>query len=135
MIQKSLSHGTFYQGLDTIRIITGGIIMYYGLEITDPKQIAGYVEWLNDVGMPFPKIMVYLGKISELTFGLFLSIGFLTRLSTIPLMITMSVITFIMLGGKITNESFYLLLLFACFFFTGSGKISVDHLIKKHNLN
>ena len=130
MIRNLLSNGTFYHGLDIIRIITGGIMISYGLEIMASKQIAGYIEWLNDVGVPFPETMAYIGKIAELIFGLFLSVGFLTRLSCIPLMITMFVVTFIMLDGKINTDSFYLFLLFACFFFTGSGKISFDYFIR-----
>ena len=59
----------------------------------------------------------------------FLLMGLFTRLSTIPLMITMCVVNFIMLDGSILTQPFYLLLLFACFFFIGSGKLSVDFIL------
>ncbi len=131
MIQKLLSNRIFYTGLDIIRIISGGVIFSFGLEIMMPEKMLGYTEWLIDIGMPFPKIMVYVGKLSEIICGLFLAVGFLTRLACIPLIITMFVVTFIMLDGKIRVETFYLLLIFACFFFTGSGKLSVDYLLKK----
>ena len=115
-------------GIFIIRVITGGIIIFFGLEVLNQEQINGYTEWLTDVGMPIPRIMAYVGKLSELVFGAFLILGFYTRLSCIPLMITMSVVTFLMLDGSITSSSFYLLLLFACFFFYGGGTVSLDHL-------
>lgn len=118
-------------GLDIIRIISGGIIVSFGLEVLDPEQINGYRQWLSEVGMPFPGIMVYVGKLAELICGCGLAIGLFTRLCSIPLMITMCVINFVMLEGDIRTDSFYLLLIFASFFFAGSGKISVDYLLAK----
>ncbi|BDD09516.1 hypothetical protein FUAX_19480 [Fulvitalea axinellae] len=118
-------------GLDVVRIISGGIIFSFGLEVFDEGKISDYTLWLTDVGVPFPVVMVYVGKFSELIFGLFLTVGLFTRLSTIPLMITMCVINFIMLDGSIRTETFYLLMIFSCFFFMGAGKLSLDFLIAK----
>ncbi|MEL7120648.1 MAG: DoxX family protein [Bacteroidota bacterium] len=125
------SNGTLPIGLDIIRVISGGIIFSFGLEIFDSGQMAGYIEWLTKVGMPLPEIMAYVGKIAELICGFCLTIGLFTKLSAIPLMITMFVVNFIMLDGNIRQGSFYLLLIFAFFFFVGSGKISIDFLIDK----
>ncbi len=119
-------------GLDMIRILIGGIIISFGIEILDIEQMEGYTEWLNDVGMPFPESMAYIGKVSEVVCGALLLIGLFTRLSTIPLMTTMCVVNFIMLEGSIRTEPFYLLLLFMCFFFIGSGKLSVDFFIRNY---
>ncbi|MEO0900283.1 MAG: DoxX family protein [Bacteroidota bacterium] len=117
-------------GLDIIRILTGGIIISFGLEVFSSEQMDGYFQWLGEVGVPFPEFMAYVGKLSELIGGTLLLIGLLTRLSTIPLIATMFVINFIMLDGSIRTQPFYLLLLFLCFLFLGSGKLSVDFLIK-----
>ncbi len=122
-------------GLDIIRIVCGAIIFSYGLEIFNSEQLAGYTEWLTDVGMPLPKVMAYIGKFAEISCGLLLTIGLFTRYASIPLVITMFVVNFVMLDGKIRTEPFYLLLLFACFLFIGSGKISVDYLLKQHSKN
>ncbi len=118
-------------GMDIVRILSGAIIVSFGMEIMDPENIVGYTEWLTDIGLPFPNSMAYLGKLAELIFGLFLTVGLFTRISTIPLIITMCFINFIMLEGKIRSDTIYLALLFACFFFVGSGKISIDFLIGK----
>ncbi|MDW3196560.1 MAG: DoxX family protein [Cytophagales bacterium] len=118
-------------GLDIIRIISGGIIFTYGLEIFDSEQIGGYTQWLTDVGIPWPGMMAYIGKLTELIGGIFLVIGLLTRLSAIPLIMVMCVINFIMLDGNPRSEPFYLLLIFASFLFNGSGKISVDYWLER----
>lgn len=120
-----------HMGLDVIRILAGAIIISFGLEILDTEQMAGYTEWLGKVGMPLPEFMAYVGKVSELLCGILLLIGLFTRLSTIPLMITMCVINFIMLDGDLRTQPFFLLLIFASFFFIGSGRISIDFLIGK----
>ena len=132
MIKKLLkSNDTLPIGLDIIRVISGGIIFLFGLEIFSSEQMTGYIQWLTDVGMPLPNIMAYIGKLSEIICGLCLAIGLFTRISAIPLMITMCVINFIMLDGNLLSQPFYLLLIFASFFFVGSGKISIDFLIDK----
>ena len=130
MIRMLQANAKLHPGLDVIRILVGGIIISFGLEILSSEQMNGYTEWLTKVGMPLPGIMAYIGKLSELICGALLLIGLFTRLSTIPLIATMFVITFIMLDGSIKADSFYLLLLFASFLFTGGGKLSVDFLIR-----
>ncbi len=129
---KSLitSNLTIPYGLEIIRIISGAIIFSFGLEILDPENMDGYTTWLTDVGMPFPKLMAYIGKISELIGGICFMLGCFTRIAAIPLVITMFVITFIMSEGHIRSDTFYLLMIFASFFFWGSGKISIDQLLK-----
>lgn len=117
-------------GLDVIRILIGGIIITFGVEMFSAEQMAGYTEWLTSVGMPFPGFMAYVGKVAELVGGAFLLLGLFTRLSAIPLIATMFVVNFIMLEGSIMSEPFYLLLLFTCFLFLGSGKLSVDFLMR-----
>ncbi|MEO1438546.1 MAG: hypothetical protein AAFV80_23605, partial [Bacteroidota bacterium] len=57
-----------------------------------------------------------------------------TRWSTIPLMITMFVVNFIMLDGNIRTQSFYLGLLFLCFLFLGGGRLSIDAWISKNKI-
>ena len=119
-------------GIDVIRIITGGIILSFGIEILNAEQMGGYTEWLTKVGMPLPSIMAYIGKIAEVVGGILLLMGLFTRLSTIPLIATMFVVNFIMLDGSILSQPFYLLLLFACYLFLGGGKLSVDYLINRN---
>jgi putative oxidoreductase len=118
-------------GIDLVRIFCGGIIFTFGLELTDREVMAGYIEWLTDVGMPFPVFMAKLGKVVELAGGLFLLLGLYTRLAALMLILPMAVVTFIMLDGTLTNSSFILLLLFVIYLILGSGKLSLDYWIYK----
>ncbi len=131
MIKKLLkSSDTLPIGLDVVRAISGAIICSFGLEMLDAEQMSGYTEWLTDVGMPFPQIMGYIGKLAELICGLCLALGLFTRISALPLMITMVVINFIMLDGDLRSQPFYLLLIFAAFLFVGGGRLSLDFWIE-----
>lgn len=122
-------------GFELIRMISGAIIFYFGLEVFEPQSMDGYTEWLTDVGMPFPGFMPYVGKLSELICGATLAIGLFTRLSAIPLIATMFVVNFIMLDGNILADTFYLLLLFSTFLFAGSGRISLDYVLSRRSSN
>ena len=95
------------------------------------ENMEGYTKWLTDVKVPAPELMAYVGKVAELVCGAMLVLGLFTRLASIPLMITMFVINFIMLEGNLRESPFYLLLLFATFFFVGGGKYSLDEVIRK----
>ncbi len=117
------------------RILSGGIICSFGLEIFDAENMEGYGQWLKDLGMPMPILMAYIGKVAELLGGVCLVLGFYTRLAAIPLVITMIVITFIMSDGSIRTGSFYLLVIFTIYLSLGSGRLSVDHLLHKRGDN
>ena len=122
-------------GVDIIRMITGAIIISFGIELFNAEQMAGYEEWLTDVGVPASSVMSRIGKLAELMCGIGLTLGLYTRLSSIPLIITMVVVNFIMLDGNPISQPFYLMLLFAVFLFLGSGKLSIDFLLQSRSTN
>lgn len=113
-------------GWAIIRLLAGGIIFSFALEIFNHDQLAGYGEWLTDIDVPFPSIMAYLGKVVELVGGVCLILGLFTRWAAALLVWVMFVVTFIMGEGNIRSESFYLLLLFSCFVVQSGGRLSVD---------
>lgn len=122
----------FYGGLLLIRLITGILMVYHGLEVFDSDKITGYSQWLTDIEFPWPMIMAYLGKGSEFVGGVCLILGLFTRFACIPMIITMLVITFFLGEGRIfTDEQhpFLFALLCAVFFFVGAGKWSLDYLL------
>ena len=136
MLRRLLSFSPF--GIDSlaiIRIFTGILILLHGKMVFDSQIMNGMAESLSkDMGMPFPLLMAYLAKGSEFFGGLLLALGFLTRFVTIPLTITMTVAAFVAHHGQITGDgehAFLFLLIFAVFFFIGSGKWSVDYLLKR----
>ncbi len=123
--------------LAIIRVITGILILLHGRMVFDSEIMEKMgVSLGSELGLPFPVLMAYLAKGSEFFGGLLFTLGFFTRFISIPLIITMSVAVFGPHHGQITGEgehAFLFLLIFIVFFFIGSGKWSIDNLVKKRN--
>jgi putative oxidoreductase len=99
---------------------------------------------LSGAPVQFPAVM---GMSAELSLGLavfaevlcstLILAGFATRLATIPLIITMLVaVLFIHAADpfNIKESSLQYLLVYVVLFFTGSGKYSVDYILKRKRL-
>src|SRR5215216_1851038 len=92
------------RGLAIIRIITGLLMAYHGLEIFDRPLMAGYAGWEMIKILPFPTLLVYLGKGIELVSGLLLTFGLYTRLATLAMAADMLFICFYIGHGKFYYE-------------------------------
>ncbi len=115
--------------LGLIRIIVGILMIYHGWEVFDKAKIEEYAAWDTFKKFPSPSLIVYVGKGAELVSGLFLAIGFLTRIASIILAGTMLYISFFVGNGIIwynDQHPFLLVLLAAIFFFAGPGSWAVD---------
>jgi len=122
----------FENWLVLIRVITGFLIFIHGLDTFNKENMNGNIAWLTDLHFPVPVVMAYIGKGAELIGGVLLILGFFTRFAALILVFDMLVITTVLGNGKIftdSQHSFLFLLLFACLFFVGPGKISLDHLL------
>ncbi len=126
---KSFTTGSFPAGLALVRVITGILLLRVGWEMFSTDKMSGYFQWLTDIGFPLPLAMAYAGKLAELAGGLSFATGFLVRWSSIPVMITMAVVTFIMGEGNLMSDSFLLLMLSWVFFCQGAGKWSLDYFL------
>jgi len=136
MLKKFHSIDPFgINALVIIRIFAGILIHIHGNMLLDSQTMHTMAESLSkDMGMPFPFLMAYLAKGSEFFGGLLLVLGLFTRFVTIPLIITMAVAAFVAHHGQITGDgehAFLFLLIFVAFFFIGSGKWSIDYLLKR----
>ena len=115
-----------------LRIIFGGLFLYFGifkLQLFDQL----YHNFSDPIGIG-PKLSFILVLFAEVLCAFFIVIGFLTRLSVIPIFIVMVVVFFIVDAKKPFQENilaFLLLLLCVLVFITGSGKYSVDRLMQK----
>jgi putative oxidoreductase len=131
--QKKVNAGIFL-----VRVVTGVIILKYGLQVFDKVQIGNYTQWLSDIHFPLPRLMTYVGKATEFIGSILLIIGLFTRLSSIILVIDMLVVTFVMGKANLFGDeqgSFLLMLLFLTFLFIGAGKWSIDYyLLDKNNM-
>lgn len=73
-------------------------------------------------------VAVGLSIFGELVCGLALVLGFLTRLTLLPMIVTMLVAFFVVHGGSVTDGelAFLYLVIFILLWFAGPGKYSVD---------
>src|SRR5688572_2671483 len=121
-------------GLAFVRFIIGGFMIYHGWEMFDEEKMKTYLTWDQFKGFSSPAFMVYMGKVAELIAGIFLAVGLFTRLASLVLIFTMLYITFFVGEGRVWYEEqhpFLFVLLGLVFFFTGPGRLSLDHLLFK----
>jgi putative oxidoreductase len=122
-------------GLALVRIITGVLMIYHGLELFDAEKIKGYGQWLSDLTFPAPVLMAYLGKGAELAGGIMLVLGLFTRSAALLIAIAMLTVCFLMGKGKVFTDDqhpFLFVLLAVLFFFTGPGQWSLDYFFFTH---
>lgn len=116
-------------GLAIIRIVTGLLMLYHGLELFDSAKMDEYLKWDVIKKLPVPEIMVYIGKGIELVGGIFFILGFLTRIAALLMAINMFFICFYVGNGKFYYEDqhpFVFGVLCLVFFFSGAGIWSLD---------
>ena len=112
------SKGLWENGISFIRILTGVMMAYHGIETFDAEKMQNYTKWMTELQFPAPQVMAYLGKGTEFFGGVLLALGLFTRFAIIPLSITMLVIPFFMGKGKIFSDDqhpFLFVLLFLTF--------------------
>lgn len=112
-----------------LRIFTGVLMAYHGLEVFDGETMASYDKWLGELHFPQPGLMAYLGKGTEFVAGISLMTGFLTRAGALAMSVVMLVICFGMGHGKFWYDDqhpFMFVILGVLFIFGGAGKWSLD---------
>lgn len=121
-------------GLVFLRIVTGLLMAYHGLEIFKPDIIKGYADWDKIKVLPYPLVAAYIGKGLEFVTGVLLTIGLFTRIAALLMFLNMMFICFYIANGKFWYEDqhpFIFGLLALVFFFTGPIKLSFDHVLFK----
>ena len=96
------------------------------------------IGYFTDLGIPFPVFQAYLVAASELLFGSWVIVGFLTRLAVLPLIVVMAVALATAKASEITgvtdlfgiSEFLYTVLLF-WLFVNGPGILSLDWIIAR----
>lgn len=119
------------QGIGLVRIILGALIVYHGQEVFNPELMNGYMTW-DTFDKSNARLLVYLGKSSELIAGISLLLGLFTRIGALITIGTLSYITFFIGHGKFWYEDqhpFMFVLFGLLFLFTGPGAWSLDALI------
>ena len=123
-----------------IRLAVGGVFLFEGIQkFLFPMEMGPGL--FAKLGIPAPGLLAPLTGLIEVVCGALLIVGFLTRLATVPLIITM-LIAIISLGGRIYKASgFWAMahetrtdyaMLLACLFLlaVGAGPISIDRTLR-----
>jgi putative oxidoreductase len=115
-----------------LRVLVGGLFVRYGyMKFSSYDTILPMFQDIIGIGA---KLSFNLVIFAELICGFFVLVGFLTRLSVIPILISMVVAFFIAHQNDpfdMKAISFVFLCLSVVIFVLGSGKYSVDRLIFK----
>jgi uncharacterized membrane protein YphA (DoxX/SURF4 family) len=125
------------KGISIIRILTGLLLTYHGWEVFDEEKMKEYLTW-DQFKNSSAAFMVYMGKITELTGGILLTLGLFTRIGSLITAATMLYISLFVGNGRIWYEDqhpFLFVLLAMVFFFTGAGKWSLDKLMFEQDRN
>ncbi|MEY5048269.1 MAG: hypothetical protein RLZZ175_1628 [Bacteroidota bacterium] len=137
-LYKSISNKI--SNLDFIALLAIRFILAYGFYEPAKNKISNInsiAEWFKSMELPFPLLQAYLATYTEIVGVILLTLGFATRLISIPLMIIMLVAikTVHWENGFAAGENgfeiplYYLFMLLAIFT-QGAGKASIDYLIK-----
>ncbi|TGK29434.1 DoxX family protein [Leptospira gomenensis] len=115
-----------------LRLIFGCMFVYHGSpKLFGFEQISAVFPDLIGIGA---KTSLALVVFAEFFCGIAVAIGLLSRLTVIPIFITMSVAFFIAHANdpfQVKTLPFVYLLLSSVIFFLGSGRYSVDNLLFK----
>jgi len=120
-------------GLTLIRWAVGTFLIFHGWEIFNEAIMNKYLQWdqfKNSTG----KLLVYSGKVAELTAGILFVLGLFTRIACLLIIGVMCYIAFFLGKGIIWYDDqhpFLFVLLALVFFFTGPGNFSLDKMIFK----
>jgi putative oxidoreductase len=108
------------------------------LGVVGPGNMAGFEDWLKDLGVPMAALQARMAMLSEMTGGTLLALGLLTRPACVLLIVTMTIAG--MIGHKgggylITNDppgrEYTINLAVICFVFAllGPGAHSLDAML------
>lgn len=116
------------------RISMGSIFILSGWgKLHNLEKVTGF---FTELGIPFPAFNAGLVGLTEFGCGLLILLGLLTRLASIPLIVTMTVAIITAKRSDISSftdvlgfEEFVYIVIFIWFILKGAGKISLDALI------
>ena len=118
-----------------LRVWVGVIFIHHGLSIWHQSNMHGFAATLKTENIPFPVLSAYLCKATEFFGGIFLVLGFLKRPACIPLIINMTVATFVFGKGQLLQNGmtpFIVLICCLTILLSPSDKLSIDWLIYKN---
>jgi putative oxidoreductase len=120
-------------GLALLRIFTGIALAFaHGYSKVPPGE--GLINRAGEMGFPMPVFFAWAAGLSEFLGGIFLALGFLTRISSFFIAITMLVALVGVHGSDPFNRqelAFMYLFVAIAFMLKGAGDWSVDSFLRK----
>ncbi|MCK9473434.1 DoxX family protein [Sulfurimonas sp.] len=108
---------------------------FYGPAINKWSDMSAVADWFASLGIPFPTLNAYMAASTEMTGVVLLTLGFLTRLISLPLIIVMivAIVTVHLPNGFSAGDNgfeipLYYMLFLLLFVSHGAGKFSLDRL-------
>lgn len=138
MLKKILSSNPETRTVDEIamtifRVVIGLFMAFgHGLGKVPPQE--GLIGGVTAMGFPAPLLFAWMAGLAEFAGGIFVALGFMTRINSFFVSFTMLVAAFIVHGAdpfKIQEMSLLYLFAFLLFMIRGSGRYSLDHLLFK----
>ncbi|MGO4290974.1 DoxX family protein [Chitinophaga sp. RAB17] len=132
LFSTGYTNGAVSFSMLVLRLVFGGMILMHGW----PKLI-NFTAKMNSFPDPLGvghKISLGMTVFAEVFCAVLLIMGLLTRLASIPLVICMSVIIFMIQAHKPLDEKelpVFFLAAFVTLLFTGPGKFSIDGALGK----
>lgn len=120
-------------GILLLRLVSGGFMLFsHGLGKASKLFAGGVIKFPDPIGIGALPSLV-MASITEVILAALIMIGLKTRLSSIPLAITMFVAAFIVHGSDPFKKQEFALLYMAIYIalcFLGPGKYSIDYFSK-----
>lgn len=120
-------------GLALLRIFAGvALALAHGYGKVPPSE--GLVKRAGEIGFPVPEFFAWAAGLSEFLGGIFLALGFLTRISSFFIAVTMLVALVGVHGSDPFNRAelaFMYLFVALAFLLKGSGDWSIDSYLRK----
>ena len=122
------------KGMGVLRVVTGLLMMYHGLEVFSAEKMEMYNGWDIIKRMPMSNVMVHIGKYGELITGILLALGLFTRWAALAMAAIMFFISFFIGGGRFWYEDqhpFLFAMMGLVFAIYGPGAWALDHKISR----
>ena len=132
MVNSNQAPALWHDGIAIVRIVVGVMLIFHGWQVFEKQDMQGFADLFVGMSIPYPQAIPYVGKVIEILGGLLLLLGLFTRLATALLFVLFMFITFVIGEGKIFTDNqlpFLFALVSLLFFFTGSGRLSIDYVI------
>lgn len=139
--EKYLKFSNMSEYLSSFSLLVARVAVAYGFYEPAMQKwgnIDNVAQWFGSMGIPFPLINAYMAATTEILGVILLTLGLLTRVISIPLIIIMivAILTVHLPNGFSAGDNgfeipLYYMLFLIIFLSHGAGKFSLDNLIYK----